>query len=425
MAISLIVLFGMLYGGLYWVVRRRLTVMGTERKQAQKDRFKLASEVLGGIKEIKLLGLEETLLAQYGAPSKVFAETMASSKVLSLIPKYALETVGFGGVLVIVLYWLWRGGSLHEVLPLLGVYAFATYRILPGLQTVFAAMATIRFNLVVVDSLAAEIGRDLPARSEAAIEPLEFQRSVALQGVVYLYPTGNRPALGAIDIAISRSEWVALVGPTGSGKSTLADIVLGLLHPSGGRVLVDGVPLDEHTTPRWQKNVGYVPQQIFLIDDTVARNIAFGVAPQDVDDVALRAAARIAQIDDFVMNELPERYDTVVGERGVRVSGGQRQRIGIARSLYRRPSLLILDEATSAVDGPTEAAFFDALRVAMRETTVISIAHRLSTTKEFDRVVLLERGSVVAIGSPQDAIGGQGAFAVLHTPRDDRNTISA
>ncbi len=414
-AISVSVFFCGLYGGLFLLIRRYVARLGYVRADAQGERFKMASEILGGIKELKLLGLEESLLEQYAEPSVRFARAMASSSVLSQTPRFALETVGFGGIMVIVLYLLWQGRSLHDVLPVLGLYAFAAYRMLPGLQVVFAGLTMIRFNLNIVDSLVEELG-DAPEREPAPrpSQPLRFETSVSLERITYTYPNVDQSAVRGVDLEIRRGEWIALVGPTGSGKSTLVDLILGLLRPTTGALRVDGKPLDEASIPAWHLNVGYVPQQIFLADDTVAKNIAFGVPPELADRAALETAARIAQIDQFVTTEMPRGYDTVVGERGIRMSGGQRQRLGIARALYRKPGLIVLDEATSALDGATEAAFFAEMRAALRDTTVISIAHRLSTTKGFDRVVLLERGEVRAIGAPEEAIEGRGHFQVLH-----------
>jgi ABC-type multidrug transport system fused ATPase/permease subunit len=229
----------------------------------------------------------------------------------------------------------------------------------------------------------------------------------------FRYERAERETLHNISLTIGASEWVALVGSTGSGKTTLADLILGLLTPTDGEVLVDGTPLSGEVVRTWQRAVGYVPQNIFLVDDTVERNICFGVPEDQLDRSALERAARIAQLHDFVVSELPQSYGTVIGERGVRLSGGQRQRIGIARALYRAPRLLVLDEATSALDSVTEGAFFDALRKDLRETTVISIAHRLSTTRDFDRIYVMKVGRVVDVGTYQELSTRSREFVLL------------
>jgi ATP-binding cassette subfamily C protein len=416
MAIGVTTAFGGLYGAIYMVSRRRLSLIGQQRLDANAARFKVASEILSGIKELKLLGLERTLLRSYAAPSEVFADRMARNAIMGAVPRYALETVAFGGALVIVLYLLWGGRALEESLPVLGLYVFAAYRLLPAVQVVFNGVTTIRFNLASFEELARgmenALGDEGGLDAENVVEPLPFRATLALKDVHYRYPRGEKDAVQGVDLTLRRGEWVALVGPTGSGKSTLVDLLLGLLAPTSGVISVDGVPLAD--LRRWQRNVGYVPQQIFLTDDTVRRNIAFGVPVDEIDDARVVEAARVAQIHDFIAGELPGGYESVVGERGVRLSGGQRQRLGIARSLYRQPELLVLDEATSALDGATEAAFFQALRDTHKDRTVISIAHRLSTTKTFDRVILVERGVIVAEGAPEQAIDGRGAFSILH-----------
>jgi ABC-type multidrug transport system fused ATPase/permease subunit len=298
------------------------------------------------------------------------------------------------------MYLLGEGRALEQVLPVLGLYAFAAYRMLPALQVIFGGMTQMRFNVGALDLL----HRDMHLRANSATTSsatptsIVLKDRVALESVSFKYAGSTRQTLDGVHLAIGAGEWVALVGPTGAGKSTLVDIVLGLLAPQSGRVTVDGVALDDEGKQLgWQKNVAYVPQQIFLIDDSIAQNIAFG--SDDIELERVTAAARIAQIHDFIVTELPAGYATSIGERGVRLSGGQRQRIGVARALYRAPSLLVLDEATSALDNQTEAAFFAALKTQLRGCAVISIAHRLSTTRGFDRIHVIEGGRVVDAGT--------------------------
>jgi ABC-type bacteriocin/lantibiotic exporter with double-glycine peptidase domain len=236
--------------------------------------------------------------------------------------------------------------------------------------------------------------------------PTPFERRIELDDVSFSYATSARPVLERVSCAVARGEWIAFVGPTGSGKSTLVDILLGLLQPTSGRVTIDGAELTPERHRAWQAQTAYVPQQIFLVDDTVEANICFGVPADEVDKARMERAARVAQIHDFVVNEMPAGYQTVVGDRGIRVSGGQRQRIGIARALYRDPVLLVLDEATSALDGGTEAIFFEALRKAHEKCTVVSITHRVTTTRNFDRVHRLESGLLVGTFGPGELADG-------------------
>lgn len=402
MAAGVVVVFGGVYGGLFMAIRRRVARAGKERVALNQARFKVAQEALAGVKELKLYGLEDVALDQFAASSKGFAERQAANAVVSAIPRYALETIAFGGVLLIVLYLLRRGERLEGVLPVLGLYAFAAYRLLPALQTVFAGLTSLRFNLGALDVLVRDLqGHETSAAPINTAAPLPFRDRVELQHVGFRYDAAQRDILHDVQLSLAPGEWVAFVGPTGAGKSTLVDVLLGLLQPHEGRVLVDGAALDAGLdgARAWQRNVAYVPQSIFLLDDTIARNIAFGVADDVIDLQRVRQAAAIAQIDAFIADELPEGYQTRIGERGVRLSGGQRQRIGIARAIYRQPNLLVLDEATSALDNATEAAFFAALHESHAHCAVVSIAHRLSTTKDFDRIVVLEHGVVVDVGT--------------------------
>ncbi|TVQ87359.1 MAG: ABC transporter ATP-binding protein [Deltaproteobacteria bacterium] len=391
---------GLPYGLLFLAVRNRLHRLGEERVEANRMRFKLASELLTGIKEVKLAGLERAFLARYAEPSSHYAASFANAQVISQIPRYALETVAFGGLLLVVLYLLWQERELVDVLPFLGLYAFASVRMLPGLQIIFSGLSAVKNNLasldVVLEDLPAEDRLDAQAPPPA---PLPFSQSVALRGVSYLYARQEIPVFKGLDLCVERGQWVAFVGPTGSGKSTLVSLLLGLLSPHEGALCVDGRPLAHAEITAWQRNCGYVPQQMFLADDTIEANIAFGVEPERIDRAWLRRAAQIAQIHTFIEEDLPKGYRTVVGERGLRLSGGQRQRLGIARALYRRPALLVLDEATSALDGATEEAFFVALRAELRDCTVLSIAHRLTTTRDFDRIFVIDRGRVADDGT--------------------------
>lgn len=422
LAVALTAIFTCVYAGLYVVVRQRTMHLGRTRARAQGERFKIVTEMFRGIKELKLLGLEEPLLARFSRPSKEYAKSIASSSVIAQLPRYALESVAVGWVLLAVLLLLGQGRPLHDLLPIIGVYAFAAYRMIPGLQAVFVGLAEIGFNRTIIETLSAELTTATPAQPKTASKTaLKFERSLRLDSLDYRYPNSKGMALANVNLDIRRGEWIAIVGPTGGGKSTLVDVILGLLRPTRGRVVIDGAPLSEDQLRAWQLNLAYVPQDIFLLDDTVIKNIAFGVEADQIDEESVRRAARIAQIHDFAITRLPEGYETILGERGLRISGGQRQRIGIARALYRRPRLLVLDEATSALDNLTEADFFHDLRSSSKSTTVISVSHRLTTTRGFDRVVLMDDGKLAAVGTPSDAMEGRNSFGSLFsaTARQD------
>lgn len=408
-AIIVALALGSGYVIVYTLLQRRMARYGDESVQANKERFQLANEALGGVKEIKLLGRENVFLANFAKVSKLFSRRMALAEVLSNSPRYVLDTIAFGTILTIMIVLYTQDAS--QVIPVVGVYAFAGYRLMPALQQIYRHITKARFHT----SVLATVKRDLeniaitfPDRSER----LPFQDRLELNHISFKYPTAKEALLQNLSFTIKRNASVAFVGSTGSGKTTIVDILLGLLPPDGGQLSVDGQPLDKNNLRNWQANLGYVPQTIFLSDGTIAQNIAFGVMSEKIDMEAVIKAATIANLHDFVSN-LPDGYNTVVGERGVRLSGGQRQRIGIARALYHDPSVLILDEATSALDNVTEEAVFQAIKNVMGKKTVIMIAHRISTVRECDTIFVLEKGRIVSQGSYQELLGSSAQFQAL------------
>ncbi|MCG5539093.1 ABC transporter ATP-binding protein [Halorhodospira sp. 9622] len=420
LAAGVATVLGGMYALIYWGVRGFLDRIGRDRVRANQERFQAAGEALGGIKDIKLLGREHAYLSRFRGPSIRFAKHQATSQTLSQVPKFLIEAVAFGGIIALTLVLMathggTTGGGLGEVLPVLGLYAFAGYRMLPAAQHVYQGLAKLRFGGGAVDSIyndlhrrqaLAEIRKQPPA-------PLVPQREVALENVHYTYPNAPAPALQGIDLHIPVGSSVGLVGSTGAGKTTLVDVILGLLRPTEGAITVDGEPVTDTNLRAWQQALGYVPQEIFLTDASVAENIALGVPPERIDHEQVERCARMAQLHDFVVQEMPQQYKTVVGERGVRLSGGQRQRIGIARALYHDPSVLVFDEATSALDNVTEKAVMEAIDALHHQKTIILIAHRLSTVRNCDQVVLLEKGQITAAGSFEELQGQSERFRAM------------
>lgn len=406
-------------GGSYWFVfgmmRRRLSAAGQRRSAADKARYKAANEALGGSKEIKLLGKEQPFLKRFAGPSRQYGRSMAQQQVYAMLPRYAFETLAFGGLLLIVLYLLVQERDLAGVLPTLGVYAFATYRLLPSLQSIFGSLSSMRFSATSVEILHADLERTAASVGfdRDDIEPLPFRSTLELQHVTFQYPGAPRHVFEDFDLVIGARTSVALVGATGSGKTTAIDLLLGLLVPQAGQLIVDGVPVDADNVAAWQKNLGYVPQHIFLADDTVEANIAFGVPHGKIDRAAVEAAARKANIHDFIVAEMPKGYATEIGERGIRLSGGQRQRLGIARALYNDPDVLVLDEATSALDNVTEESVFQAVNEIGKSKTVVMIAHRISTVRGCDAIHLLREGRIVASGTYDELVETSQEFRTL------------
>ena len=426
LALATFGILGLAYGGIYVGVQRGMTESGRKRSMADRARYKAATEALSGVKEIKLLGMESAFLRRYEEPSSTYARQMARQQVISTLPRYALESIAFGGMLIIILYSMMRGIGVAAFLPTLGIYALATYRLLPALQGVFGALTHLRFSVVSVELLHQDFeasARRASSRDDGT--PIRVMSQVELQDVTFAYPNAQHPVLQDFDLRIQANTTVALVGSTGAGKTTVIDLLLGLLRPQVGHLVVDGVAIDDENVQAWQRSLGYVPQEIYLVDDTVAANIAFGVPGDEIDMGAVELAAKRANIHDFIVQELTNGYATEVGERGVRLSGGQRQRLGIARALFHDPDVLILDEATSALDSVTEESIFQSVREIGRNKTVIMIAHRISTVRACDRIFVLERGRVVAGGEYDDLIGRSPEFRALARVANDQVGVAS
>ena len=402
LALVVTTVLGGAYGAIYLYVRRGLTRLGKERLAANSARYKAAGEAFGAIKDVKLLGKEDAFLARFASPSMGYVRAAATAMIIGDTPRYVLEAVAFGGVLVIAVYLILRGEGLQQTIPVLGLYAFAGYRLIPSLQQAFLGFSKLRFGAPALDNLHRELTRETaaPGAKLADIQDSDRRRAgqlplgerLELDGITFTYSGAHKPTLRDISLTIEANSTIGIVGPTGAGKTTLVDIILGLLRPQFGEIRVDGTPLTEAHLRSWQNSLGYVPQHIYLADDTIARNIAFGIPNAQIDRRCVERATRIANIHAFVTQELPEGYDTVVGERGVRLSGGQRQRLGIARALYHNPSVLVLDEATSALDNDTEAAVMDAINALAGTRTILMIAHRLTTLRACDAILRLRDG---------------------------------
>lgn len=409
------------YASLFVMVRRYLRHTGVERRRANEQRFTAAQEAFGGIKELKVAGLEEAFLERFRVPSQQMAHRLTATQVVAELPSFAMQAIVFGGIMIVLLYFLKSYGGLQEALPIFSLYALAGYRLMPALQAIYNSLAKIRADAVVLDAMHQELylmpldsaGTISDEGNSRKLEPLRLREALQLVDVSYRYPLMERPTLKDINLRIPALSTVGLVGSTGSGKTTLVDLILGLLTPESGELVVDNRSITSALHRAWQLSIGYVPQQIYLLDDTVRRNIAFGVPANRVDQETVEWAARIANLHDFVVGELPDGYNTLVGERGVRLSGGQRQRIGIARALYRNPDLLILDEATSALDNLTEQAVMEAVHNLGNQKTIILIAHRLSTVRQCDRIFYLEQGQVIAVGTYDELLANNQQFRCL------------
>jgi ABC-type multidrug transport system fused ATPase/permease subunit len=403
------------YGTIFLFVRHRLGRLGGDIVAANAARHRMALEAFGGIKDVKLMHLEGRYAERYDAPSLLFAESSASGQVIGELPRFLLEAVAFGGLVLMILALLvLQDALLADILPILGVFGFAVLKIFPAIQQIYHGLTQIRFIAPMLAKLHGDlIGGRLPPMAGPRVAlppPLPLTGRLELRDVHFSYPGGGASTLRGLTLSILARSTVGVVGGTGAGKTTAIDIILGLLVPDKGSVVVDGQALTAETRLSWQQSLGYVPQQIFLIDDSVAANIAFGIPPEQRDMAAVERAARLAELHDFITTDLPQGYDTIVGERGVRLSGGQRQRIGIARALYHDPDILIFDEATSALDTVTERAVMEAVQNIGHAKTIIMIAHRLTTVRNCDTIFLLEEGRLAAEGDFDTLVANSATF---------------
>jgi ABC-type multidrug transport system fused ATPase/permease subunit len=416
LAVSATVVFAGSYAVIYLVLRNYLERIGAERLSANRERFESVQETFGSIKDVKVSGLEGALLKRFDHPARRFALARAAEVVAHQMPRFAIEALAFSCLLVVVFYLLAKPGGLQHALPVLAAYAFAAYRLMPALQNFYAMLVALRFSGPALEALNRELialAPEVDGLPEERSHPLRLRTCLKLERLTYAYPGSERPAIDGLSLEILANTTVGLVGKTGSGKTTAVDIILGLLRPQQGCLRVDGATITKNNLRAWQASIGYVPQHIYLADVSITSNIALGVPPEHVDHQAVERAAGIANIHEFVTQELPRGYETTVGERGVRLSGGQRQRIGIARALYHDPDLLVLDEATSALDSLTEQAVMEALHNLGRRKTVIIIAHRLSTVRDCDKIVLLANGKIVAQGQFDDLADREDAFRAM------------
>ena len=380
---------------IYLFLNNYINHLGKERTINNLLRFTIVSEAFGAIKEVKVKGLEKTYIESFSKSSKIFSKTQATSQAIALLPRFILEAIAFGGILLIIIYFIYQTGNLSYALPIISLYVFVGYRLLPSLQQIYSSLTQLTFVGSALNKLYDDIKILSPIFKDQDQDILKFNKSITLSNVYYSYPNSSRTALQNINLTIPIKSKVCIVGPTGSGKTTTIDIILGLLEPQKGTLKVDGKVITNKNVTSWQRIIGYVPQQIYLTDDTITANIAFGADLNNIDKLSIERASKIANLHEFITNELPEKYQTIVGERGVRLSGGQRQRIGIARALYFKPKLLILDEATNALDKQTEQAVMDSISSISKDITIIKIAHRLNTVKNSDIIFKFEKGRLI------------------------------
>jgi ABC-type multidrug transport system fused ATPase/permease subunit len=419
LAITVSAFLGLFYGLIYTSISRLLTRMGSKRYDSNRDRFRVASESLFAIKEVKIGGVEELYIKRFDSSAKEFAKNEAQLKTITALPRYALEAIAFGGMVLVLLSVLDNENDVSKVLPIVALYAFAGYRLLPAMQMVYSNITSLRFSETIINEFHKEISSLGEVSKKNKKEIMSLKDNISLTNICFNYPGTDTKVLNDVSLAIPANSMVGLVGLTGSGKTTLVDIVLGLLEPQSGSLTVDGVEIESNNVNNWQSNLGYVPQQISLLDASLAENIAFGVKHEEINMETVKKVSSTACLHDFVNNNLAQGYNTVIGERGVKLSGGQRQRVGLARALYHNPSVLVLDEATSALDNTTERIVMDSIKNLGHEITIIIIAHRLSTIRDCDVIYHLDKGNIISRGTYKELLDNDKKFSEMVDYEDD------
>ncbi|WP_347474123.1 ATP-binding cassette domain-containing protein [Acinetobacter thermotolerans] len=371
---SILVFF---YSIIYIVVRKKLAQIGQEFSISNQQRYHTCQEALGGIKDVIINDAKESYIEQFERSSRVFARHIATRDTLGQVPLNVIETVGYGCLIGLAIFLVLLGKDVSHILPILGLYGFAAYRMLPAAQNIYRAISQIKFSSQILNVIQPEFELEKAEDTVTVKQELTFQKSIRLENISFSYPNrSDQQVLSNFSLEVPKNSSLGIMGKSGSGKSTLMDIMLGLLTPKQGKIYIDEVELTQDNIESWRDLVGYVPQNIYLADKSIAENIAFGIPKEQIDFEQVKRVAQLAQIDEFITNNLKHGYDEVVGERGVMLSGGQRQRIGIARALYKNPQVLFMDEATSALDKETEKMINDSIENLSLEFTLIFISHK-------------------------------------------------
>ncbi|NNF03809.1 MAG: ABC transporter ATP-binding protein [Rhodothermales bacterium] len=405
-------------GGGSWLflraVRSRMSKYGVEAREERKKAIQAVNQGLGGFLDARVLGVEETLVEEFHGSVARFARYNRFQQFIGKLSNPLLEFIAVGGLMLVVLSMVLSGMDLATMVPMLGLFGAAIVRLRSSVGTITATISGLSYNMASVDAVVDDLKLLKHDSFKADLDnsrdrrQLPFTDEIRVDNLTYSYPDAHTPSLSDISLSIKKGESVGFVGATGSGKTTMINVVLGLLEPQRGSITVDGTNIREELRA-WQNNIGYIPQSIYLLDDTIRKNVAFGIPEERIDDEKVWTAIRAAQIDHHIEG-LPDGLETYVGERGVRLSGGQRQRIGLARALYNNPDVLIMDEATSALDNETESLVMQALDALKGDRTLIMIAHRLSTVMECDRLYFLKNGRIDARGTYDELRSAHGEF---------------
>ena len=384
------------------ITKNRIEAWGNTRQLSDEKRIQHLQQGLGGVKDAKILGREKEFLNQFEYPNRRLALIARNMATVQGLPRLWLELITVFSLVLLIVFLVNQSDQLTEIIPILGLFAAGAFRLMPSSNRLISAIQQMRFSIPIVQTLAEEFLLDIPSK-ESNLSSIEFEDLIEVKEISFSYPNTKVLALNNINFKIKKGETIGIIGESGSGKSTLIDIILGLLDPAKGQIIIDNQSM--HLAKRnWQNKIGYVPQTIFLNDESLKRNIAFGLPEQDIDEGKIKQTILAAQLEEYI-ETLPDGIETSLGERGVRMSGGQRQRIGIARALYHGPDVLVLDEATSSLDNETESEVMAAIEMMRGEKTIIIVAHRLSTVKNTDRLINLEKGVLIKEGTFKEIVG--------------------
>jgi ATP-binding cassette, subfamily B, bacterial PglK len=394
-------IFSMSYLIFFYILKSKLSKIGLQRFKANEERFKIVFDAFGAFKDIKIRNLENSYLKRFESSAFLYAKSLLSGQLIAVLPRFFLEAISFGGMVLMILIFMLIGKDVSTIIPIISLYALAGYRLLPAIQTIYVSLTQLRMSKIVVDNLYKDLKFLKIKEKKVNNFSMNLKKNIKLDNIDFSYTSSAETIFKNFSIEINAFEKVGIVGTTGCGKTTLIDLILGLLKPNNGKVLIDGQVIDDTNIINWQKNIGYVSQAIFLSDSSIASNIAFGEKMENIDHNLVEIASKTANLHSFVIT-LPEKYNTVVGERGIKLSGGERQRIGIARALYQKPKVLIMDEATSALDNYTEGLVMDTIKNMSNDITKIIVAHRLNTVRDCDKIFVLDKGILVSQGKYED-----------------------
>ena len=421
-SLFVILVMGGLAGIFLFITQSRVKHLGVAAQRYRRDMIKAARQGFGGIKDVRVLNRESHLVEVFREMAYASSRLQRTKKVISMVPRPVIETIAVAGIMAIALFMHYQGRPVADILPVVALFGVAVIRVMPAIQTITQKLTDLRYNLPSVNPIYDDITALKAHQQEFRTDRRRKAKTtltdkITIRDLHYQYPNSEEQALNGLSLEIGKGQAVAFVGPSGAGKTTIVDVLLGLLEPQKGEILVDGKNIFDSISA-WQRNIGYIPQFIYLADDTMRRNIAFGLPDNKIDDECLRRAVEQAQLQELV-DRLPNGLDTVIGERGARLSGGQRQRIGIARALYHNPQVLVMDEATSALDNITEQHIINAIETLRGERTIIMIAHRLTTVMNCDVLYMMDQGRIVDAGTYGELLARNAGFREMAKTMDD------